>query len=64
MRKEKARDRRLRRHASGIAHWGWADVAAVRPLAESLRDAGLRPVSPVSSRELHALTALLARRRP
>jgi hypothetical protein len=64
IRKEKARDRRLRRHASGIAHWGWADVATVRPLAESLRHAGLFPVNPESSRELHALTVLLARRRP
>jgi len=61
IRREKERDRRLRRHASGIAHWSWSDVARVRPLDETLRNAGLRPVKPESSRELHALTTLLAR---
>lgn len=63
IRKEKERDRRLRRHASGVAHWGWSDVAKVRPLADALRSAGLRPANAESSRELHALTELLTRSR-
>ena len=59
IRKEKERDRRLRRHASGLAHWGWRDVAQVGPLRETLRHAGLRPVGPESSRELYRLSAVL-----
>ena len=57
--KEKERDRRLRHHASGIAHWGWRDVAQIAPLREVLFHAGLRPVESESSRELYALSALL-----
>ena len=57
--KEKERDRRLRRHASGLAHWGWRDVAQIGPLRESLRQAGLRPTGPESSRELYRLGAVL-----
>ncbi|MCR2809751.1 MULTISPECIES: hypothetical protein [unclassified Microbacterium] len=62
IRKEKDRDRRLGHHASGIAHWGWADVARLTPLRGALRHAGLRPVNPEASRELFALSALLGGR--
>jgi len=59
IRKEKYRDRRLRHHASAIGHWGWADVARVSPLRETLHHAGLRPIGPESSRELYALSSAL-----
>ena len=59
IRNEKARDARLRRHASGIAHWGWADVAQVDPLRDALRHAGLRATTPESSAELYSLGQLL-----
>ncbi|MET0780794.1 MAG: hypothetical protein ABWZ16_04685 [Microbacterium sp.] len=60
IRREKNRDRRLRNHSDSVAHWGWADVANVTPLRDALRHAGLRQRHPESSRELYALTALLA----
>jgi len=59
MRREKTRDARLRRSASAIAHWGWADVAKVDPLRAALHHAGLRPVNPECSRELYYLSALI-----
>jgi hypothetical protein len=59
IRREKARDARLRESASGIAHWGWADVARIDPLRAALRHTGLRPVKPESSRELFSLGAEL-----
>jgi len=59
--KEKDRDRRLRRHTSGLAHWGWRDVWQIDPLREVLFTTGLRPVGPESSRELYTLSALLRR---
>lgn len=58
-RREKARDARLRTVSSGIAHWGWADVARIAPLRSALHHAGLRPIRPESSPELHSLSALL-----
>ena len=61
--KEKERDRRLRRHASGLGHWGWRDVALIGPLRETLHQAGLRPISAESSRELYGLSSLLQRPR-
>ncbi|HYJ50553.1 MAG TPA: hypothetical protein VEX12_11610 [Microbacterium sp.] len=59
--KEKDRDRRLRRHTSGLAHWGWRDVWQIDPLREVLFTTGLRPIGPESSRELYTLSALLRR---
>ncbi len=64
IRKEKDRDRRLRHHASAIAHWGWTDVARISPLREALTHAGLRPICPESSRDLLGLSAVLRSRRP
>ncbi|SFS08341.1 Transcriptional regulator, AbiEi antitoxin, Type IV TA system [Microbacterium sp. cf046] len=57
--REKERDRRLRRHASGLGHWGWRDVAQIGPLRETLLQAGLRPVGAESSRELYGLSSVL-----
>jgi hypothetical protein len=57
--REKERDRRLRRHASGLGHWGWRDVAQVTPLRTTLHQSGLRTVAAESSRELHRLSAVL-----
>ena len=59
IRREKDRDRRLRHHADGIGHWGWADVAEVAPLRLALRQAGLRPIAPESSLELATLRSAL-----
>lgn len=59
IRREKARDARLRTVSSGIAHWGWRDVAAIAPLRSALHHAGLRPIRPESSADLHALSAVL-----
>lgn len=64
IRREKSRDARLREVASGVAHWGWADVARVAPLRSALQNAGLRTIRPESSPDLHALSALLGRPRP
>lgn len=64
IRREKARDARLRAVASGIAHWGWADVAKIAPLRSALLHAGLRPIRPESSPELYALRELLSAPRP
>lgn len=58
-RREKSRDARLRTVSSGIAHWSWADVAGIAPLRSALRHAGLRPLRPENSPELHTLSALL-----
>lgn len=63
IREEKARDRRLRRHATGIAHWGWSDVAQIAPLRQSLEHAGLRRFTAESSADLHSLRLLLHGRR-
>lgn len=59
IRAEKARDRRLRRSADGIAHWGWREVGLVAPVRESLTQAGLRPVRSENAAGLITLTALL-----
>lgn len=59
IRREKARDTRLRAVASGIAHWGWADVARIAPLRSALLHAGLRPIRPEASRELQTLSTLM-----
>jgi hypothetical protein len=59
IRREKARDARLREHASAIAHWGWADVARIAPLRAALHHAGLQPIRPESSPELHSLSSLM-----
>jgi hypothetical protein len=61
IRKEKQRDLRLRRQASGPVHWSWRDIAQVGPLREALLTAGLRPVQAEASLELHSLSALLRR---
>jgi hypothetical protein len=61
--KEKERDRRLRRHAAGLGHWGWRDIAQIAPLRQSLHQSGLRPVGPENSRELHRLSTVLQRPR-
>jgi hypothetical protein len=63
IRREKDRDRRLLRHADGIAHWGWSDLMHVTPLRTSLLQAGLRPRYAESSRDLFAMTAVLGRPR-
>jgi hypothetical protein len=59
IRNEKERDRRLRRHTSGVVHWSWSDVAQIAPLREALRSTALRPTRTESSLELHRLGALL-----
>ena len=59
IRAEKHRDRRLRRSASGIAHWGWREVGTVAPVRESLTQAGLHPIRPEQPARLLGLTALL-----
>lgn len=62
LRREKARDARLRTVAAGIAHWSWADVARVAPVRSALIRAGLRPIRPESSPDLVALGSLLSAR--
>lgn len=61
IRKEKERDRRLRREGRAIAHWSWRDVAQITPLRAALHAVGLRPDRPESSLELHGLSTLLRR---
>lgn len=41
---EKRRENLLRRHTSGMARWGWEDVAEIEPLDVALRATGLRPI--------------------
>lgn len=62
LRREKARDKRLRTVASGIAHWSWTDVARVAPVRSALMQAGLRTIRAESSPELTTLGALLSPR--
>jgi len=58
-RKEKERDRRLQRHASGIVHWGWRDAVECWPLRDALLNVGLSQVSPPDSARITGMRALL-----
>jgi hypothetical protein len=56
---EKRREDALRRHLTGLARWGWAELHEPLALRRILIAAGLQPVAPVRTDELFALRAAL-----
>jgi hypothetical protein len=57
--REKQREDELRRHLSGLARWGWAELAEPMTLRRILVAAGLAPVAPMRTDELFSLRAAL-----
>jgi hypothetical protein len=64
LRRQSARDNRLREHVRAIAHWGWTDATAVAPLRGILNGAGLRQTGPEDPAQLTSLTRILGARAP
>lgn len=56
---EKRREDELRRHLSGLARWGWAEVLEPMTLRRILVAAGLHPIAPIRTDELFSLRAAL-----
>jgi hypothetical protein len=59
VRNEKHRDRRLRHHCDGLAHWGWSDAISAWPLRDVLMSAGLEPIAPPDTAQLTSLRTVL-----
>ena len=60
MRRQNARDVRLRRWLSRIVHFGWDELIAVAPLRDILLGSGLRPESRESTAQLFSLRRAVA----
>ncbi|WP_109210938.1 MULTISPECIES: hypothetical protein [Microbacterium] len=46
LKRQRARDARLRQHVRMVAHWGWQDATTFTPLATLLHGAGLPRIAP------------------
>ncbi len=60
LRRQSARDARLRERVDAIAHFGWSDVLSVAPLRGILRSLGLKPEAPEHSALLLTLRRALS----
>lgn len=64
LRRQRARDARLRQHLRTVVHWGWHDATTYAPLASLLRGAGVRPIAPENLVALTSMRHALALRPP
>ncbi|GAA5212637.1 hypothetical protein [Microbacterium kyungheense] len=64
LRRQRARDARLREHLDAIAHWGWTDATTFVPLSSLLQGMGLPVIAPENVGALMAMRRQLASRAP
>ncbi|WP_157005208.1 hypothetical protein [Microbacterium trichothecenolyticum] len=64
LRRQAARDTRLREQWRVVVHWGWTEATTISPLRGILRGAGLRPCAPENAAALLSLKRAIASRAP
>ena len=64
LRRQSARDMRLRTQVRDVTHWGWTEATTFAPLRGILRGAGLNQIAPEDSAQLYSMKRLLSPRGP